>query len=119
MQTVLLVEDDDISQMIATHWLQQEGFQVTQATSGKEALEKIEQQEAFSLILMDLNMPMMGGIEATKHIRAKGIETPIIALTAHADQEQILALEAAGMNGHLIKPFDPDKLKHLIQTHLQ
>jgi len=118
-KTILVVEDDMVSQMIAEHWLTLEGFQVHTAMSGLDAIEKVKLHN-FDLILMDINMPMMGGLEATRKIREmpNRKETPIVALTAHTDRSQILEFKNAGMNDHLEKPFDPEKLKSVTERFL-
>ncbi|MDH5801299.1 MAG: PAS domain S-box protein, partial [Gammaproteobacteria bacterium] len=114
---ILLVDDNEINQMIAIDLLDSVGVEVTAAGSAKECFECLEQQQ-FDLVLMDIQMPEIDGLEATRIIRndARFDCIPIIAMTAHAmesDREKSLA---AGMNGHLTKPIDPDELyKTVIQ----
>lgn len=112
---VLLVEDNDINQIIAKEMLTNFGMDVTVAANGQEALP-LALAEKYHVILMDIQMPVMDSIEATKHIRAvqtslsANIHTPIIAMTAHAmagDEEISLA---AGMQAHITKPIDPEVL---------
>jgi two-component system sensor histidine kinase/response regulator len=110
---ILLAEDNVVNQKLAVHLLKKWGHQVTVAGTGKEALAALD-RHSFDLVLMDVQMPEMDGIEATKAIRnrEKGIDThiPIIAMTAHAmqgDREQCLA---AGMDGYVTKPL---QTKHL------
>ncbi len=109
---ILLVEDNDINQEIASELLAQVGVEVTVASNGQEAVEKAEKQE-FDLILMDIQMPVMDGLEATRRIRAMPHvrkDLPIIAMTAHAlvdDKEKSLE---AGMDEHITKPIDPPRL---------
>ncbi len=109
---ILLVEDNDINQEIAGELLTQVGVEVTVANNGLEAVEKAEKQE-FDLILMDIQMPVMDGLEATRRIRAMPHvrpDLPIIAMTAHAlvdDKEKSLE---AGMDEHITKPIDPPRL---------
>lgn len=106
---VLLVEDNKINQQVASDLLDQEGVGITIANNGKEAI-KIIQQLDFDAVLMDIQMPVMDGITATKNIRnlkGKYVEIPIIAMTAHAmtgDREKSLT---AGMTDHITKPIDP------------
>jgi two-component system sensor histidine kinase/response regulator len=108
---ILLVEDNDINQQVARQILETAGGEVTVAGNGKEALEKARTAE-FDAVLMDIQMPVMDGYEATKRIRQiDGLHTlPIIAMTAHAmkkDREKCLA---AGMNDYVSKPVVPDDL---------
>ncbi len=104
---VLVVEDNAVNQRLATRLLEKRGHRVTVTANGREAVESVE-KHAYDLILMDVQMPEMDGLEATAVIRErekrKGSHIPIIALTAHAmkgDRERCLA---AGMDGYLTKP---------------
>ena len=117
---VLVVEDDEVNLMIAEHVLLREGFDVAKASNGEEAIEMIR-QESFALVFMDIEMPIMDGIEATPHIRQteNGKNVPIIALTAHSIPEKIVEFAQAGMNDHIIKPFDPQKLRKITGKYLQ
>ena len=99
----LLVEDNELNQMVANQFLSGAGIEVTTVGDGSEAIEAVSNAE-FDFILMDIQMPQMDGYEATKHIREKGIETPIIAMTAHAFSGEKEKCLAAGMNDYLTKP---------------
>ncbi len=117
-QKILLVEDNPVNQLAASLLLRQWGHQVDIAGSGEEALSIMEGQE-FDLVLMDLEMPGINGIEATAQIRQRekgsGRHTPIIAMTAQAmdsDRERCLA---AGMDEYTSKPCRPDQLRGLIE----
>jgi len=108
---ILLAEDNEINQQVATEILETAGLVVTIANNGKEAVNAVSQNE-FDAILMDIQMPEMGGYEATEEIRKLELATriPIIAMTAHAmagDREKSLE---AGMDDHVTKPIDPDQL---------
>ncbi len=110
---ILLAEDNPINQKMAVHLLERHGHQVTVAGTGREALAAIEQQR-FDLVLMDVQMPEMDGLEATTCIRAQerstGAHLPIIAMTAHAmkgDRERCLE---AGMDGYVSKPVQTSEL---------
>jgi two-component system, sensor histidine kinase and response regulator len=110
---ILLTEDNVVNQRVATGLLQKRGHQITVANNGAEALAALEQQ-AFDLILMDVQMPIMGGFEATAEIRRREAESGsrirIVAMTAHAmtgDRERCLA---AGMDAYLSKPINPATL---------
>ena len=106
---VLLVEDDDINQQIGMELLESRGIVTSLAANGQEAVKAVLEGH-FDLVLMDIQMPVMGGMEATRLIRQHNTALPIIAMTGNsseADQQESLA---AGMNGHLTKPIDPEKL---------
>jgi two-component system sensor histidine kinase/response regulator len=108
---VLLAEDNEINQQVAEEILQQAGLVVRIANNGKEAVEMVK-AENFDVALMDIQMPVMGGFEATEEIRRdkRFRDLPIIAMTAHAmagDREKSIE---AGMNDHVTKPIDPDQL---------
>jgi signal transduction histidine kinase/CheY-like chemotaxis protein len=107
---ILLVEDNVVNQQVASRLLTRRGHHVTIVANGREALDRLD-REAFDLVLMDLQMPVMGGLDATAAIRlrerATGQHIRIVAMTAHAlksDREKCLA---AGMDGYLSKPIDP------------
>ncbi|GAA5190287.1 PAS domain S-box protein [Ferrimonas gelatinilytica] len=116
---VLLVEDNPINQEVACEFLEQLGLEVTWAENGKQALQKLEQSQ-YDLILMDCQMPVMDGFEATGEIRQrlKLTELPIVAMTANAmagDRERCLA---AGMDDHLPKPFELARLHQVLWQYL-
>ncbi|CAA7622191.1 PAS (fragment) [Magnetospirillum sp. LM-5] len=112
---VLLVEDNALNRMLAVELLSDMGFTVDVAVNGKEGVERAL-AEPFDLVLMDIQMPEMDGLTATRLIRAdeRLKDLPIIAMTAHAmsgDREKSLE---AGMNDHLSKPIDPAKLTSML-----
>ncbi|MDH3353894.1 MAG: ATP-binding protein [Chromatiales bacterium] len=114
---VLLVEDNDINQMIAEELLQVAGLKVEIADNGAEAL-KLLKPDYFDLVLMDLQMPVMDGYEATRQIRANQNynKLPIVAMTAHALVEEREKCLATGMNDHVAKPIDIEAL-HAALVH--
>jgi CheY-like chemotaxis protein len=120
-QRILLVEDNPDNQLVAMHLLQKRGFQVVIGNNGREALALIEKQP-FDLILMDLQMPEMGGLEATAAIRLRekgdSRRIPIIALTAHASAGDREICLAAGMDDHVAKPINRAKLFAAIDAQL-
>jgi two-component system, sensor histidine kinase and response regulator len=115
---ILLVEDNLMNQKVAKLMIQKAGYHVETANNGKEAVDVIlKNSTAYHLILMDIQMPEMDGITATKVIRDKGYtEIPIVALTAHAQEEDREACLSAGMNDHITKPLKREKLYDLLRT---
>ncbi len=111
-KSVLLVEDNPINQQVAMEMLGDAGIMVTVAANGQEALDLLTDPKLFDLILMDLQMPVMGGYEAARHIRSQKAfdNLPIIAMTAHAFAEERERCLAVGMNDHVGKPIEVDKL---------
>ena len=122
---IFLVEDNELNQEIAVEILKEEGFAVDVADDGSVAVEKLKETKPgqYDVILMDIQMPIMNGFEATRQIRALDIpgisDLPIIAMTANAfDEDRKAALEA-GMNGHIAKPIDVPKLLALLKEILK
>jgi CheY-like chemotaxis protein len=118
---VLLAEDNPVNQKLAVRLLEKLGHAVVLANNGREAVEAVG-REAFDVVLMDVQMPEMGGLEATAAIRegeaGGGRRLPIIALTAHAmkgDRERCLA---AGMDGYVSKPIRREDLVREIDAVL-
>ncbi len=107
---ILLVEDNDLNRLVATNSLSYHHMKVTEAKNGIEAIERLK-ENSFDLILMDLQMPEMGGLDATRIIREEmKLLTPIIALTANAFKAEIERCISAGMNDYIIKPFEENTL---------
>lgn len=121
---VLLVEDNELNREIAEVILAENGIRVETAENGQEALEKFtsSSERYYDMIFMDLQMPIMGGLESTRKIRclsrndAKTI--PIVAMTANAFREDVEATKAAGMNDHLAKPLDIDRLYQILDRYI-
>jgi len=119
---VLVAEDNSVNQLLMTRLLEKRGHRVMMSANGREALEALE-KDSYDLVLMDVQMPEMDGLEATARLRKKEkdrgvIRLPVIALTAHAmkgDQERCLA---AGMDGYLTKPIRPKQLDELLQKYV-
>jgi PAS domain S-box-containing protein len=117
---VLLAEDNAVNQKLATRVLEGLGAQVQVAVNGIEVLEKLRESD-FDAVLMDCQMPLMDGYEATRHIRGRGVHVrnpniPVIALTAHALATDRIKCLAAGMNDYLTKPINPERLQQAL-TH--
>ena len=116
-KSVLLVEDNILNQKVAERFLSNQGLNVTIAENGEVALEKMQSIE-FDLVLIDVQMPVIDGIEASKRIRsskASRNQIPIIALTANAGDSVEETVLEAGMNDFVTKPFQPDKLNHILR----
>jgi CheY-like chemotaxis protein/HPt (histidine-containing phosphotransfer) domain-containing protein len=109
---ILLVDDVEMNRELAGEMLRGSGHIVTEAISGIEAL-RLARADDFDVVLMDMRMPGMDGLEATRQIRAiegaRG-QTPIVAVTANATDEHAVKCRAAGMTGHLAKPFSKEEL---------
>ncbi len=114
---ILLVEDNPNTQTLVELILSGAGHRVTLAENGRQALEAL-QKGRFDLVLMDGQMPIMDGFEATRQIRLQGIETPIIALTANAYEETVDLCRQAGMNDYLKKPFRLDGIQSMLEKWL-
>ena len=114
---VLLVEDNQMNILIAHRLLEKWGLEVDIANNGLEAVKAIENSN-YDLILMDLQMPVMDGYEATKEIRKLGFKAPILALTASAMFEKAAKMEEAGLDGLITKPFNPHDLFDAISLKL-
>jgi two-component system, sensor histidine kinase and response regulator len=118
---ILVAEDNPVNQRLAVRLLEKRGHRVVLAVDGRQAIEALN-QESFDLILMDLQMPEMGGLEATTIIREKekktGKHQPIVALTAHAmtgDRDRCLT---AGMDGYLTKPIRTQELDQILDGYV-
>lgn len=113
---ILLVEDNELNQQVATELLEHVGFVVEEAEHGGIAVEMVERARAaacaYDLVLMDMQMPVMDGVTATRVIRAHNanVALPILAMTANAMQSDRELCAAAGMNDYVLKPIDPERL---------
>jgi CheY-like chemotaxis protein len=105
----LLVEDNPINQKIITRIINNYGVQVDLAENGKIGVDKVKKRN-YDIIFMDVQMPVMSGLEATKKIKEMGVKTPIIALTAHALKEHQEVCFDTGMDGYISKPVKKDQI---------
>lgn len=115
---ILIAEDIPLIVELLTEILSQEGYKVFAASDGAQAIEILKNEDCH-LVLMDLYMPVMNGFEATKQIRALGIDIPIYALTASTGAELRKGCLAVGMDGILTKPIDVAQVKQILQEALQ
>jgi len=115
---ILVVEDNPFNIMVAQSLLERSGAIVEVANNGEEALEKM-QPGKYRLVLMDLNMPIMDGFEATRRLRARGFTLPVIALTASLPAEVEKDVQSAGLTDIVVKPFNPDELFRVLLKHLK
>lgn len=117
---ILLVEDNIINQTLVANLLRRSGHVVTVANDGLESLN-LSAAEKFDIVIMDVQMPVMDGLEATRQIRKREQETgghlPIVALTANLQGDDIKDCHVAGMDDHLGKPVDIDVLLEVIQRY--
>jgi PAS domain S-box-containing protein len=114
--TILLIEDDEINQQVAREILENAGLVVEIADNGRVGIKRInsshEKNKTYDAVLMDMQMPIMGGLEATRKLRCdeRNASLPVIAMTAHTMPEEIEKCLDAGMNDHIAKPIIPEKL---------
>lgn len=124
-KTILVVEDHDLNQMIITKLLKNKGANVIISNNGKVAVERfmVAERNSIDAVLMDVRMPVMDGLQASREIRSLDREdaqtVPIIAMTANAYDEDREKSSAAGMNGHLAKPIDTKILYETLHTFLK
>lgn len=118
MTTVLTVEDSRAVRKIITKQVSELGMEVLEAENGQEGLDVLQQQSV-DLILLDVTMPVMDGIEMLKQLRASGNATPVIMLTAESGKNVLVDLMKTGITDYILKPFKPDELKGKIMKALR
>lgn len=117
---ILVAEDNEINQQVIQETLENEGFIVDIAENGKIAIDMFEDKKDYDIILMDLQMPVMSGYEASKYLRKKGYKKiPIVALTADAMVGVVENVKKAGMNGYVAKPINLKELFTALVTHIE
>jgi CheY-like chemotaxis protein/HPt (histidine-containing phosphotransfer) domain-containing protein len=115
---ILIVEDNEINRLVAKNTFKRHNCTLEEAANGIEAIEKLRSKE-FDIILMDIQMPEMDGLEATQIIRNElKFQTPIIALTANAFKTEIEKFKALGMNDYVTKPFEENTLLKIISKYV-
>jgi len=115
---VLLVEDNEINQLVASKSLSKYGLSVEIANNGLEAV-KMARKKEYDIIFMDLQMPIMDGFEATKKIREMGVKTPIIALSAAVMEKDKELTKSCGMNEHISKPIIQQELEEVVFKYVK
>jgi len=114
---ILCAEDNELNQRLVTLLVERTGAELVHVPNGAEALERAT-KEAFDLILMDIQMPIMNGRDATLALREAGVNTPIVALTANVMTEDIAEYRKAGCNGYLAKPIDKQEFYQTLAKYL-
>jgi two-component system sensor histidine kinase/response regulator len=119
---ILLFEDNEINQQVATELLEGVGAQVTVASDGRSGVERLEaavEPLPWDVVLMDIQMPELDGLQATARLRAQPrfASLPIVAMTAHATKDEIERCTAVGMNDHVAKPIEPHRLYSVLARH--
>lgn len=112
--TVLIIDDSVMIRMQVKRVLEKEGFTVVQATDGQDASQKFEAADP-SLVVCDVNMPRMNGIEFLEFMRDAGHKVPVVMLTTEGQPELIRKARALGAKGWLVKPFKPGLLLSAVQ----
>lgn len=118
MYKVLLAEDDPNTSRMLSHFLVEEGYDVTVAPDGGVALELLEKDE-FSLLITDLDMPRATGADLLAYVRQRGLDLPVIVITATADVEARAHARALGAADYINKPISLDALLERISHHLE
>ena len=116
---VLVVEDQRVNQILVMELLRRLQCQVALVSDGQQAVDYVRAGHAIDLILMDIQMPVMDGLQATREIRqlSQGMLLPIVAFSANAFEEDRVQARRAGMNGYLPKPFSPEQLREVVERY--
>ena len=119
---VLVAEDSSVIQNLTKKILQMQSFQITSVKNGQQVLDLLEKED-FDIILMDINMPVMDGMECTRNIRALAdpvkSQIPIVAITGNAPNYSIEDFKEAGINEYLPKPLNFDTLVETVKKHTE
>ena len=118
---VLVIDDDELIRMLAGAVLGMAGMDVTEATDGKHGLALLERPEKFSLVLLDLEMPTVGGMDVLKSIRATPATSrlPVVILSGADSEEDKLRVMNAGADDYVLKPIVPERLLARVKSVLQ
>ena len=118
MRKCILVVDDDVMNLKRTKLILEKHYDLILAKSGEEALDKLK-GESIDLVLLDIAMPGMNGIETFKHMKEDGVEVPVIFLTASGDEDDVVAAISLGAVNYLKKPFLPKDLLERIAKEFE
>ena len=118
MQKCILVVDDDVMNLKRTKLILEKHYDLILTKSGEEALDKLK-GESIDLVLLDIAMPGMNGIETFKHMKEDGVEVPVIFLTASGDEDDVVAAISLGAVNYLKKPFLPKDLLERIAKEFE
>ncbi len=118
-QKVLVAEDNETNQILVSVLLDERGIVYDIANNGQEVLDKIDQGDSYGLILMDINMPVLDGLEATKRLRAQGYTKPIVSLSANVIESDTQSFRDAGVDDTLNKPIVPQELDAILERYLK
>ena len=110
--TILIVEDDEVTSYMLEFLLQREGYTVTKANDGKEALKLIENSKPFDIVLLDIMIPYINGFELISHIRSQPAweKTPILMLSGKSQEKDIIKALDSGATDYIVKPFQPGEV---------
>ena len=110
--TILIVEDDEVTSYMLEFLLQREGYTVTKANDGKEALKLIENSKPFDIVLLDIMIPYINGFELISHIRSQPAwgKTPVLMLSGKSQEKDIVKALDSGATDYIVKPFQPGEV---------
>jgi len=110
--TILIVEDDEVTSYMLEFLLQREGYTVTRANDGKEALKLIENSKPFDIVLLDIMIPYINGFELVSHIRSQPAweKTPVLMLSGKSQEKDIIKALDSGATDYIVKPFQPGEV---------
>lgn len=114
---VLVADDNKVNRFILQKFFRKWDIKADFVENGKDAVDAVNQQ-GYQLVIMDLHMPEMDGLEATKVIKSYGVEVAIIGLSASISEEERIAAKDAGMDDFIVKPFQPEDLRAKIMGYL-
>ena len=117
--TILIAEDNETNQILISVMLEERGIEYKIVNNGQEALDEIQENENYDIIFMDINMPVLDGVSATKQLRANNYTKPIVSLSANVIESDIESFKEAGVDDTLNKPLVPAELDAILHTYLQ
>ncbi|MEO0117114.1 MAG: sigma-54 dependent transcriptional regulator, partial [candidate division WOR-3 bacterium] len=118
MSQILIVDDEEIMRQSLTDWLKEDGYEVVAVEDGFKALELV-QKESFNVMLVDLKMPKMDGIEVLRAVKKLNLDVPVIIITAYATVDTAVAAMKEGAYDYIVKPFHPEELGMVIRKIIE